>query len=80
MLFQRPFNALTVKNLVKVFQTIRGRTVPVATNAVTFSVTGSGKLLGLGNGDPSCPEPDKGKQHSAFNGLCLAIIQSGREW
>ena len=56
----------------------RGRTVPVATNAVTFSVTGPGRLLGLGNGDPSCHEPDKGQQRSAFNGLCLAIIQSSR--
>jgi beta-galactosidase len=56
----------------------QGRTVPVATNAVTFSVTGPGQLLGVGNGDPSCHEPDKGKQRSAFNGLCLAIIQSSR--
>ena len=56
----------------------QGRTVPVATNAMTFSVTGPGQLLGLGNGDPSCHELDKGKQRSAFNGLCLAIIQSSR--
>lgn len=54
------------------------RTVPVATNMVTFSVTGAGHLLGLGNGDPACHEPDKGNQRSAFNGLCLAIIQSSR--
>jgi beta-galactosidase len=54
----------------------QGRTVPVATNAVTFSVAGPVRLLGLGNGDPSCHEPDKGRQRSAFNGLCLAIIQS----
>jgi beta-galactosidase len=54
----------------------QGRTVPVATNAVTFSVTGPGQLLGVGNGNPSCHEPDKGKQRSAFNGLCLAIVQS----
>ncbi|HKW30762.1 MAG TPA: beta-galactosidase GalA [Verrucomicrobiae bacterium] len=56
----------------------QGRTVPVATNEVTFSVTGAGHLLGLGNGDPSCHEPDKGNQRSAFNGLCLAIVQSSR--
>ena len=56
----------------------QGRTVPVATNLVTFSVTGQGRLLGLGNGDPSCHEPDKGHQRSAFNGLCLAIVQSSR--
>ena len=56
----------------------QGRTVPVATNLVTFSVTGQGRLLGLGNGDPNCHEPDKGRQRSAFNGLCLAIFQSSR--
>ncbi|MGA9450184.1 MAG: beta-galactosidase GalA [Verrucomicrobiia bacterium] len=54
----------------------QGRTVPVATNEVTFSVTGAGHLLGVGNGDPACHEPDKGNQRSAFNGLCLAIFQS----
>jgi beta-galactosidase len=54
----------------------QGRTVSVATNAVTFSVTGPGQLHGLGNGDPNCHQPDKGKQRSAFNGLCLAIVQS----
>jgi beta-galactosidase len=57
----------------------RGRTVPVATNAVTFNLTGPGRLLGVGNGDPASHEPDKANQRTAFNGLCLAIIQSGRE-
>ena len=56
----------------------QGRTVPTANNEMTFSVTGAGHLLGLGNGDPACHEPDKGNQRSAFNGLCLAIIQSSR--
>lgn len=56
----------------------QGRTVPVATNEVTFSVTGAGHLLGLGNGDPACHEPDKGSRRRAFNGLCLAIVQSSR--
>ena len=50
--------------------------VPVANNEVTFDVTGAGHLLGLGNGDPSCHESDKGEKRSAFNGLCLAIVQS----
>ena len=57
----------------------QGRTVPVANNLVTFQVIGAaGHLLGLGNGDPSSHEPDKGTQRSAFNGLCLAIVQSTR--
>jgi beta-galactosidase len=56
-----------------------GRVVPVATNAVTFSVTGPGKLIGVGNGNPGSHEPDKSNQRSAFNGLCLAIVQSSGE-
>jgi beta-galactosidase len=57
----------------------QGRTVPFATNAVTFNFTGPGRLLGVGNGDPASHEPDKANQRTAFKGLCLAIIQSGRE-
>ena len=36
----------------------QGREVPVAANKINFSVTGAGKILGVGNGDPSCHEPD----------------------
>ena len=36
----------------------QGRVVPVATNLVDFSLEGPGKILGVGNGDPSCHEPD----------------------
>lgn len=62
---------------VKIVDT-QGRTVPTANNQVTFQVTGAGHLLGVGNGNPACHEPDKGNQRSAFNGLCLAIVQSTR--
>jgi beta-galactosidase len=54
----------------------QGRTVPEANNVVAFKVTGAGRLIGLGNGDPACHERDKGTQRSAFKGLCLAIVQS----
>ena len=53
-----------------------GRTVPVASNEITFTVAGTGRLLGAGNGDPSCHESDKGALRTAFNGLCLAIVQA----
>jgi beta-galactosidase len=36
----------------------QGRAVPVAQNKVHFSVEGAGKIIGVGNGDPSCHEPD----------------------
>ena len=32
--------------------------MPVATNLIHFALTGPGKILGVGNGDPSCHEPD----------------------
>jgi beta-galactosidase len=35
-----------------------GRVVPVANNLVSFELEGPGRILGVGNGDPSCHEPD----------------------
>jgi beta-galactosidase len=59
----------------------QNRLVPVAANEVTFKIKGPGRLIGVGNGDPSCHEPDKpvspneGKR-SAFNGLCVVLVQA----
>ena len=36
----------------------QGRAVPVASNLVHFDLNGAGKILGVGNGDPSSHEPD----------------------
>ncbi len=54
-----------------------GRTVPTASNLVTFSLTGAGRIAGVGNGDPSCHEPDQAGTRSAFGGKCLVIIGAG---
>lgn len=35
-----------------------GRVVPTGNVPVTFAVRGPGRLIGVGNGDPSCHEPD----------------------
>jgi beta-galactosidase len=67
---------LTVINVTVV--DAQGRPVPMADNMVTFAVNGPGTVIGVGNGDPSCHEPDKASQRSAFNGLCMAIVQSKR--
>jgi beta-galactosidase len=61
----------------------QGRPVPMADNKVTFAVSGPGAAIGVGNGDPSCHEPDRAQsdeaaERSAFNGLCMAIVQSRR--
>ncbi len=36
----------------------QGRVVPDAGNAVSFSLDGPGRIIGVGNGDPSSHEPD----------------------
>ena len=55
-----------------------GRVVPTANNLLKFSVSDNAVILGVGNGDPSCHEPDKAQQRSAFNGLCQVIVQARR--
>jgi beta-galactosidase len=37
----------------------QGRPVPTAANEVEFEVQGPGKIIGVGNGDPGCHEPDQ---------------------
>jgi beta-galactosidase len=54
----------------------QGRVVPMTENEVTFAIEGEGKLIGLDNGNPASHEDYKGKTRKAFNGLCLAIVQS----
>ena len=62
-------------------QDAQGRMVPTAGNKLTFKLSGVGKIIGVGNGDPGCHEADKpdspeAATRSAFNGLCLAIVQA----
>ena len=53
-----------------------GRLVPTAMNKLAFNVSGAGKLIGVGNGDPNCQESDKAPKRSLFNGLAQVILQS----
>jgi beta-galactosidase len=54
------------------------RYVAIADNQVTFRVSGSGRVIGVGNGDPTSHEPDTGSSRKAFSGLCMALVQSTR--
>ena len=58
-----------------------GREVPNANNLIQFFIDGDAKIIGVGNGDPSCHEPDKcadgAWQRSLFNGKCQVLIQAG---
>jgi beta-galactosidase len=57
-------------------QDAQGRVVPITENPVTFKVTGEGKLIGTGNGDPTNQEQDKGSTRKAFSGYCMGIVQA----
>lgn len=54
----------------------KGRHVPIANNIMKFSISGNAVIIGLGNGNPNCHEPEKGNKRSLFNGLAQVIIQS----
>jgi beta-galactosidase len=59
-------------------QDAQGRVVPITDNEVTFRVSGTGKLIGVGNGDPTDHSSDKGASRKAFSGLCMALVQSSK--
>jgi len=59
-------------------QDAQGRTVPITDNEVTFRVSGAGKLIGVGNGDPTDHSSDKGTSRKAFSGFCMALVQSSK--
>jgi hypothetical protein len=61
----------------------QGREVPDAGNLIRFGVNGTGRIVGVGNGDPSSHEPDKyltGEyRRMLFNGKCQVIVQSSQQ-
>jgi beta-galactosidase len=52
------------------------RRVPTADDHVTFTLEGHAKILGVGNGDPTCHEPDQARSRSLFRGLAQVIVQT----
>jgi beta-galactosidase len=54
----------------------QGRMAPLADNEVAFEIQGEGRIIGLDNGYLASHEDYQGSRHKAFNGLCLAILQS----
>jgi beta-galactosidase len=53
-----------------------GRFVPTADILAQFSLTGPGRIIGTGNGNPTSHEPDKASQRTTFNGLAQVLVQS----
>jgi beta-galactosidase len=54
----------------------QGWRVPDASPRAEFSVVGPAKIIGVGNGDPTCHEPDKASARSLFRGLAQVIVQT----
>jgi len=53
-----------------------GNKVPDANNLIKFKIKGRGFIAGVDSGDPVSHESFKATQHTAMNGLALAILQS----
>ena len=53
-----------------------GRVAHSSSLNVSFSiVSGPGRIIGVGNGNPTCHEPNQATWRSAYHGLARAIIQ-----
>nr|WP_255408974.1 hypothetical protein [Caulobacter sp. BP25] len=53
-----------------------GVIVPKAAVRVDFELTGAGRLIGIGNGDLNCHEPDKASFRTTYNGWAQALVQT----
>ncbi|WP_069658796.1 beta-galactosidase GalB [Arcticibacter eurypsychrophilus] len=62
---------ITVKVLDK-----EGNLIPDADDLIQFTLDGNATIAGVDNGYQASMEPFKANSRKAFNGLCLAIIQS----
>jgi beta-galactosidase len=56
----------------------KGRFMPIANNEITFNISGPGKIIGVGNGDPASHEVDKfieTVQHVAILNTRIAEVE-----
>ena len=56
-----------------------GNFVPDANNLIKFTTTGEGGVIATDNGSETDLESFKSTQRKAFNGLCLAVVQSNKK-
>jgi beta-galactosidase len=53
-----------------------GLRVPTANDNISFELSGSGRIIGVDNGQPDSHESYQAHERRAFNGLALVLIQS----
>ena len=44
--------------------------------ASRLKLTGGGRILGVGNGNPADHDTDKSDQRNAFHGHCIVIVEA----
>jgi beta-galactosidase len=66
---------VTVKVLDK-----KGNLIPDADYTVKFEIEGPGKIVGVDNGLQTSLEPFKANYRRTFNGMCLVIVQSDKNY
>ena len=55
---------------------LNGQVVPSSSHNVTFTiVSGPGRVVAVGNGDPQCHEPNQVNWRSAYHGLVRAMVR-----
>jgi len=54
----------------------QGWVVPDAANDIAFTLEGEARLIGVDNGNPQSHDSYKVNRCKAFNGMCLAVVQS----
>lgn len=57
----------------------KGHVVPDSDNRVTFQLSGGGRILGVGNGDPSDHDTDRADNRKVFHGHCVVVIEAGAQ-
>jgi beta-galactosidase len=55
-----------------------GDTVPRASNAITFSISGPGQIVSTDNGDPADMTVFPSLTRKAFSGLALAVVRANK--
>ena len=57
----------------------KGRIVPNADRRIAFQLSGGGRILGVGNGNPADHDTDKADNRNTFHGHCIAVIRAGTQ-
>jgi beta-galactosidase len=57
----------------------KGRVVPNDDKRITFKLSGGGRILGVGNGNPADHDTDKADNRNTFHGYCIAVVEAGAQ-